>query len=295
MSGEKAEALRRLGLLKVEDGFQMPNDSIARSAASQLADTLAMQSGPGFSKDPSDYVLPWVKLSGGEFNEADPKYMPEISPGGFLLGNNLISPKGLSVIVLGMTSGFEEIDRVMVKGEEKRRRYAIWRSKPDVEPVKGKGGGLRTDRGGWLKGRVDEVFMLTPYGAAVMTLFDQHNVVADLNQAAQSIGVDAMYKIKWTMTKELIADGSGYEHAVPHFDLLGADGDDNGPTKSELTRAAKLSSMIARISYPIPGVPLKLVANSGPLGEPPEDRSPPVQSENDYDGGKADLDDEIPF
>jgi hypothetical protein len=280
----------------MKDGFQMHTESISRTAASQLAIMLAQQSGPGFSKDPGDYALPWIKLSGPEFNEMDPKYRPEISPGGFLLGNNIIGAKGLPVIVLGTTSGFEEIDRVMIKGEERKRRYAIWKSKPDAEPVKGKGGGLRTDRGGWFKGRLDEIFTLTSYGLAVMTLFDQHNVVTDLNQAAQSLGADAMFKIKWTLTKEMIPDNSGYIHAVPHFELLGVDGDAEGPSKSELTRATKLSAMIAQIHFPIPGAPLRLVAN-GPIGEPPSDRAPPIKDESDYDsGGKpSGYDEDIPF
>jgi hypothetical protein len=50
-----------------------PNTTLL-SGASQFAAMLAQQSGPGFSKDPSDYMPPWVKLSGSEFNEADPKY-----------------------------------------------------------------------------------------------------------------------------------------------------------------------------------------------------------------------------
>jgi hypothetical protein len=155
---------------------------------------------------------------------------------------------------------------------------------------------LRTDRGGWFKGRLDEIFMLSPYGACVMTLFDMHNVVAELNQSAQTLGVNAMYEIAWTLTKEMIPDNSGYEHATPHFELLGVVGEDNGPTKAEMTRATKLSGMIAQIHFPIPGAPLRLVANSGPIGEPPADRATPVQSESDYDGGKpSDFDDEIPF
>jgi hypothetical protein len=260
-----------------ENGVKLmtPNPTLL-SGASQFAAMLAQQSGPGFSKDPSDYMPPWVKLSGSEFNEADPKYNPRIEPLGFLIGENVISPAGAKVIVLGTTSGFEEVDRVIVKGEERRRRFAVWKTKPDADPIKGKGGGLKTARGGWLKGRIDEIFMLSSYGVCVMTLFDQHNVTVALNQSAQTLGVHAMYEIGWVLTKEVLpADDSGYEHIVPHFGLLGVSGENEGPTKAEMTRAEKLSRLIDRISFPIAGIPLRLVANS-PIGEPPADRATPV-------------------
>jgi hypothetical protein len=269
-------------------------NSTPLTAASQLAVMRAQQSGPGFSKDPGDYKLPWIKLSGPEFNNADPKYRSDIPDLGFLIGDNVISPKGARVIIAGMTMGHREVDRVTVNGRETTRLYALWRSQPEATPVKGRGGGLRTDRGGWLSGKLDEIFTLTAYGPTVLTLFDQHDIVAELNQSAQSLGVGAMYEAAWTLTKASVPDGD-YTRYEPHFELLGIAGDAEGPTKAELAQAGKLSELIARISYPIPGVPLKLVANSGPIGEPPEDRATPVQSESDYDGGRPDLDSDIPF
>lgn len=269
------------------------NTPTSLTATSQLAAMRAQQSGPGFSKDPADYRPLWVKLSGAEFNNVDPKYRPDLDPDGFLLGDNAISPKGARVIILGSVSGCQERDRVTVNGRETTRLHALWRYQPEVTPVKGRGGGLKTDRGGWLAGKYDELFMLTAYGAAVLTLYDQHDTVAELNRSAQSLGVGAMYEAAWTLTKASVADGD-YTRYEPHFELLGVKGEADGPTKGETAQAERLSAMIAKITYPIPGVPLRPVA-TGAIGEPPEDRAPPIQSEGDYDGGRPDLSDDIPF
>ena len=81
----------------------------------------------GSQKIPSDYTLPWVKLSGPEFNDIDPKYRRDLKPLGFLIGDNAISPEGARVIILGMLSGYDEQDRVIVNGREEKRRFAIWK------------------------------------------------------------------------------------------------------------------------------------------------------------------------
>ena len=62
--------------------------------------------------------------------------------------------------------------------------------------------------------------MLTAYGPAVLTLFDQHDIVAELNRAAQSLDVGAMYEAAWTLTKTEVPDGD-YTRYEPHFELLG--------------------------------------------------------------------------
>ena len=179
-----------------------PNPTLL-TGSSQLAAMLAQQSGPGFSKDPGDYKLPWIKLSGPEFNNVDPKFRPDLDPDGFLIGEHAISPKGGKVIIIGSVSGYRESDRVTINGRDTTRLYALWKTPPEVTPVKGKGGGLKTDRGGWLAGKYDEVFALTSsYGPAVLTLFDAHDIVVELNRKAQSLGVGAMYEVAWTLTKK---------------------------------------------------------------------------------------------
>ena len=273
----------------------MANSPDSLTAASQLAAILAQQSGPGFSKDPADYQLPWVKFSGREFNPADPRPKPEIDPDrGFLIGDNIIDPEGVLVIIVGSTSGWEEKDRVIVEGREEKRRFAIWKTKPDVMPVTGKGGGLRTDRGGWLTGRIDEIFLLTPYGLAITTLYDGHHVVGWLNRRAQALGASAMYDIKWRLTKVEVTDGGGYTHAEPHFEALRLAGEPDGPTDQENAQAKRLSAQIARISYAAPGVPLRLVVN-GPTGEPLADDEPPAPDADDPGPRPNDDDLDIPF
>ena len=55
--GEKAGALRPLRKWRLK---LMTTNSTLLTGASQIAAALALQSGPGFSKDPGDYTLPWV-------------------------------------------------------------------------------------------------------------------------------------------------------------------------------------------------------------------------------------------
>jgi hypothetical protein len=247
----------------------MANTSDLLTGASQLAALQAQRAGEGFSKDPGDYKLPWVKLSPPELNSADPKYKPELDPKGFSIGDEYIAPGGAPVIILGMLSGHEEKDRVRVDGREEKRRFKIWKYQPEITVVRGKGGGLRTERGGWITSKFDEIFLLTAYGLAVATLYDMHDVVAKLNQLAQSLGAAAMYEIRWQLTKESFVDDGGYTHVKPHFELLGVAGEPNGPSDRELAQAKKLSALVAQISYPVPGAPLKLVVNGEPMDEPP--------------------------
>jgi hypothetical protein len=217
-------------------------------------------------------------MSGSPFNSLDPKYRSDIPEFGFLIGDNVIDAEGERVIIVGTLSGHEVEARGIIHGKEERRRVAILNTKPEVIPVYGKGGGLKTNDGHWYKGRLDEVFLLTSHGLAVLTLFDQHNVVIDFNRRAQELNVDAMYAIRWRLTKEMVPDNSGYEHATPRFEVLGAKGEPDGPTDAEIARAEKLAALIAQIRYPAPDAPLRLVVNG-----PPDIGAPPVQSSSDYD------------
>jgi hypothetical protein len=263
------------------------------SAASQLAVMRALQAGPGFSTDEADYRALAVKLAGPEFNQFDPKYRVDLPPDGFLIGNIAIAPEGVPVIVLGSVSGVEERDRVTINGKETTKRHALWKVQPDVTPVTGKGGGLRTERGGWLSGKFDEVFLLTPHGLAVLSMYDQHHIVADLNQRAPLLGAAAMYEVKWTLTKAKVPDGD-YTKYEPHFTPLGLAGSAEGPAEVEIAQARRLSAMIRQISHPHPDVPLKLVVG-GPSLEAPDfgPSAPPPASEDDY--GANDPNSEIPF
>jgi len=106
--------------------------SIAASGADQVAALLAQQSGLGSSKDPADYRPAKVKFAGPEFNDKDPKYRSDLDPDGFLIGGRPIGPEGVSVIILGSLSGYEEKDRVTINGKEEKRRFAIWKNQPEA-------------------------------------------------------------------------------------------------------------------------------------------------------------------
>jgi hypothetical protein len=235
--------------------------------ASQLAMLRAQRAIPGASQDPADYLLPWVKLSGSEFNPADPKYRPELNPDtDFLIGEKPIGVEGVSVIVLGMLSGWEEKERIVIDGHETRRHFAFWRTKPDVTPVKGKGGGLKTDRGGWLTGRFDEIFLLIGRELYVLTLWDMHHIITGLTKQLEMLDIDAMYKVKWRLTKKRIPEGE-YTKYEPRFEPISVAGEADGPSEAEIALASKLTGIIRQLSYANPNVPLKLVVG----GEPWED------------------------
>lgn len=221
------------------------------SATSQLAALLAQRSGEGFSKDPADYQLPWVRFSGPEYNDADPKYRPDLDPLGFLIGKEIVGPEGVTAIVLGCVSGCQERDRVVVEGEKTTRLHAFWKAQPEITVVRGKGGGLKTDRGGWITGKHDEVFLLIDGAPYVITLYDAHHIVTDLNRRAQSLGVNAMYEINWHLTKATVADGQ-YTRSEPRFEPLAIAGEPGGPTEAEIARARKLSALVAQLSYANP-------------------------------------------
>jgi hypothetical protein len=259
------------------------------TGASQLAVMLAERSGPGFSKDPGDYRPAKVKLSGAVFNRADPAYRSDLPADGLLIGNVAITPEGVPIIFLGSLSGWQEKDRVVIDGRETTRLFAIWRHQPEVEYLKGRGGGKKTDRGGWITGKYDEIFLLTPYGLAVLTLFDMHHVVAELNQRAASHGVGAMYEIKWQLTKKAAPDGD-YTKYEPSFEPLSVAGEPNGPSDAQIAQAKKLTPLISHLSYQNPDIPLRLVVNSAPVGEPPAP-PPPPGGEDDYG---VERDDDLP-
>jgi hypothetical protein len=168
-------------------------------------------------------------------------------------------------------SGVEEKDRVVIEGKETTRRYAIWKRQPeDTKPVRGKGGGLRTDRNGWISGRFDEVFMLDADGAlCVLTLFDTHHVVSNLTKRVSQLPIDHVCEAKWRLSKALVPDGD-YTRSEPHFELL-----DGGPDAAEFAQAKRLTSMIARISYANPDIPLRLVVGGPVIGEAPPPPPPP--------------------
>jgi hypothetical protein len=273
-----------------------------QTGANQLATLIAQQKkGLGFSPDPADYQPTWIKLSGREFNDADPHYRPELNPDtDFLVGDVAVGAEGVSVTILGILSGHEEKDRVIVDGRETRRHFAFWGKEPKATPVKGKGGGLKTARGGWLTGRFDEIFVLINGELCVLTLYDMHHLVAKLSKQASTLSVGAMVEIKWRLTKKKVPDGpcTRYE---PRFELIGLAGEADGPSEAETAQAKKLTGLIAQLSHPLPDVPLKLDVGgewwedprpsdpSYPRAEPPDDGPPPPE-----DGGR-DYGSEIPF
>jgi hypothetical protein len=239
----------------------MTNDLL--SGASQIAALMARQSKPGFSTDPADHQPARAKFNGPEFNSADPKYRPDLDPAGnFLIGD--VAHEEEHCLVLGSLSGVQEHDRsVNEYGKNVRDLFQIWRTQPKVTPVKGKGGGLKTDRGGWLGDKIDEIFLLTSYGLTVLTLYDQHQVVAALNQRAQSLGVAAMFHIKWAMRKKKATfEEDEYPKYEPNFEVLGVKGQPSGPTDAEIARAERLADLVAQLSHPDPDVPLRLVVGS---------------------------------
>jgi hypothetical protein len=266
------------------------------TGASQLAQLLALRARPGFSTDPSDYLPQRVRLICDELNPMAPGYRPELDPKGFLIEKNGVGAAGKPVIILGKLSGHEEVDRVLVDGKDTTRRYMIWERQPEVTPVKGKGGGLRTARNGWIKRRYDEVFLLIDNRLCVLPLYDAHHVVAELNQRAEPLAIAAFYEARWQLTKVEKPDGD-YTRTEPNFELLGIVGQPNGPSEAEIAHAKKLSGLISQLSYANPDIPLRLVVNSPDIGSPPEPTAPPVQSPDDYDGGRNndDLDGDIPF
>jgi hypothetical protein len=244
-----------------------------RQTGAKLATLIAQQKkGLGFSPDPADYQPTWIKLSGREFNDADPHYRPELDPDAdFLVADVAVGAEGVSVIILGMLSGNEEKDRVIVDGREEKRHFAFWQRQPKVTPVRGKGGGLKTARGGWLTGQFDEIFILVNRELCALTLYDMHHVVAKLNRQASALDVGAMVEAKWRLTKKKVPDGP-YTRYEPHFEPLGLAGEADGPSEAELAQAKKLAVLIARLSHPLPDVPLKLVAG-GDLTPPEDDRT----------------------
>jgi hypothetical protein len=159
----------------------------------------------------------------------------------------------------------------------------VWKVQPEVTVVRGKGGGLKTDRGGWISGRFDEVFLLDADGAlCVLTLFDTHHVVADLTKKVAQLPIDHVCEAKWRLTKALVPDGD-YTRSEPRFELLNGE-----PNAAEFTQAKKLAAMIARLSYAVPGVPLRLVVNSGLPAPPPLDDAPPPSGMDDYGANHTD-------
>ena len=247
------------------------------SGASMLATMLASQAKPGFSADPADYLPTWVKLSGAEFNDNSKFYRSDLDPAtDFLIGGRVVGAEGEPVIVVGSVSGWEVRDRFFTDGKPTTKRFAIWKTKPSVTPVTGKGGGLQTADGRWLAGQFDEIFLLVGHELCVITLYDMHHIVTGLNRQALALGVEAMFNIKWRLTKTAVSDDRGYTHYEPRFEMLGVAGEPNGPSEAELKQAKTLSPMIAKLSHPLPGAaPLPLVVNGPPIDNPPPWDDPP--------------------
>jgi hypothetical protein len=265
----------------------MPNTTRPLTGASQLAEQLARLARPGFNQDPIDYLPRHIRFSGDAYNPMAPGYRPEIDPKGFLVENDATAAAGLPCIILGTLSGVEEIDRVTVDGKSTMQRYMIWKKQPDVGPIKGKGGGLKTARGGWVKNRFDEIFLLINNKLCCITLYDAHHVVTDIQQQAEPLPVKAMHEARWQLTKVEIPDGeddqgNSYFKREPHFELLGLAGEPNGPSEAELAHAKKLTALVGGLNYPHPDVPLRLVVNGVPMGEPPTPPAPPPSGEDDY-------------
>ena len=278
----------------------MSNTTRPLTGASQLAEQLARLARQGFSRDSADYMPRRVRFSSEAYDPMAPGFRPEIDPKGFLVENDATTAAGLPCIILGALSGHEEVARVTVDGKPATQRLAIWNKQPETTPVRGKGGGLKT-RDGWYKGRHDEVFLLISNALCCVTLWDAHHIVTEINRLAAPLPISAMYEAKWKLSKIEVPDGEDqagnkYFRREPHFELLGLAGEPNGPSEAELAHAKKLSALIGQLSYPHPNVPLRLVVNSVPMGEPPTPPAPPVQNADEYNGGpRDDLDSDIPF
>ncbi len=269
----------------------MPNTTRLLTGASQLAERLACLARPGFSTDPGDYMPRRVRFSGEAFDPMAPGFRPEIDAGGFLVEGDASTAAGLPCVILGTLSGVEEVDRVTVDGKQTTQRHMIWSKQPQgTTPIKGRGGGLQTDRGGWIKGRFDEIFLLINNTLCCITLWDAHPIVTEINRLAAPLPIGAMYQAKWQLAKVERPDGEDqagnkYFRREPHFELLGVAGEPNGPSEAELAHAKKLSVLIGQLAHPLPDIPLRLVVNGVPMGEPPTPSAPPVQSPDDYDIG----------
>lgn len=274
----------------------MPTSNLL-TGASQLAQLLSLRARPGFSTDYVDYLPQRVRLTGDELNPMAPGYRPELDPKGFLIEKNGVGAAGKPVVVLGALSGFDERDRVVVDGKDTTRRHMIWKTEPKVEYLKGKGGGKRTNRGGWITSKFDEVFLLIDNRLCVLTLYDAHHIVTELNQRAEPLPIGALHEALWQLTKVEVPEGD-YTRTAPHFELLGIVGQSSGPSEAESAHAKKLSGLISQLGYANPDIPLHLVVNSPDIGSPPKPTAPPVQSPDDYgghDGGRDGIDDDIPF
>jgi hypothetical protein len=265
------------------------------TGASMLAAMLASQAKPGFTQNPGDYEPTRVQFSGAIFNDNSKYYRSDLDPAcDFLVGEKTVGAEGVEVIVLGSLSGFEERDRVLVDGREEKRRFAIWKYEPKVECVKGRGGGKKTARGDWISGEFDEIFVLVNGELCVLSLYDQHHVVASQNRRAAALGVGGMYEIKWRLTKLPVKNGEGYTHYEPRFELLGVAGEPNGPTEIEIGQAKTFCAMIVPLSHPLPDVPLKLVVNGAAADEPwNEPIGEPFAPHPDDPGASEDSD--VPF
>jgi hypothetical protein len=239
----------------------MTNSTQLLTGASQLAQLLVLKARPGFSTDYVDYLPQRVRFSGDAYNPMAPGFRPEIDPKGFLVENTATTAAGLPCVILSSPSGHDEVDRVTGDdGKPTTRRFAIWKKRPGYTPITGKGGGFKTDRGGWIKGSIDEVFVLIGNKLCCITLWDAHHVITDIQQQATPLPIAALYEARWQLTKVEIPDGD-YFRREPHFELLGVVGEPNGPSEAELAHAKKLSGLISQLSYPHPDVPLRLVVN----------------------------------
>ena len=91
----------------------------------------------------------------------------------------------------------------------------------------------------------------------------------------EGLPTSAFYEAKLKLTKKTVPEAE-YAHYEPHFEVLGVVGEKSGPTAEEIAYAKRLWPMIAQISYATPDIPLRLVVNENPLGEPPSylDESP---------------------
>jgi hypothetical protein len=262
----------------------MTNSTDLLSAASQLASLRALQAKPGSSQDPADYQPAWVQFGGSAFDEKSKYYRPELDPQtNFLVGSKAFGPEGVSAIVIATFTGYAENDRVVIDGKDTTRRFAIWKRQPEVTVVRGKGGGLKTDRGGWIS-RFGEIIYLIDGEICVQSLFDQHPVIAGLIRRMEALPTAAFYEAKFNLTKKKVLDGD-YTRHEPNLELLGIVGAAGGPSPEEIAYAKRLWPMIAQISYANPDIPLRLVVN-GPVAPPtPPMSSSPITSFDDDDDG----------
>ena len=218
-----------------------------QTGSGQIAELHARLSRPGFSKDPSDYMPRRVRLSSEAYDPMAPGFRPEVDPAGFLLENDPTTRPACLASSLAPCAASRRSTASPSTAKPTTQRFMIWKKQPDVEPIKGKGGGLKTARGGWIKGRYDEIFLLIANRLCCITLWNAHGVITALQQQAMPLPIGALFEARWQLTKVERPDGEDqagnqYFRREPHFELLGIAGQTG---RAERSRACAREKALA--------------------------------------------------